>query len=85
MLFMTSKSLLNRSLDPPGTLLINNRYLRMVPRAVVCIVVMCVPIVQNIDTSNFLGILIGLLQPLILWELVASMEKGWKWFEPKDS
>lgn len=81
---MTIKSFLNRSLDRPGTLIIDNRYWRMTPRAAVCVIVMCLPIVHYINTVTFLGIIVGLLQSLILWETVAAMEKGFKWFEPKD-
>ena len=85
LLLMTAKSLLNRSLDTPGTLFVDHRYLRMAPRVVFCIVIMCLPIINDIQTSTFLGIIIGLLQFLILWELIASMEKGFRFFEPKDA
>jgi hypothetical protein len=82
---MTLKALLNRSLDRPGTLLVNNRYLRMAPRAVVCIVAICLPAVNEINTVTFLGSLVGLLQTLAWWEVMAAMESGAKWFEPKES
>jgi hypothetical protein len=82
---MTGKTLLNHSLDPPGTLVVNHRYLRMAPRAVACIVTMCLPIVNGIRTTVFLGIIVGLLQSLILWEFVAAMEEGFQFFEPKDT
>jgi hypothetical protein len=85
LLFMTLKSLLNRSLDRPGTLFVDNRYLRMAPRAMVGIMVMCLPIANDINTAAFLGILVALLQSLILWEMIAAMEKGFQWFEPKDA
>jgi hypothetical protein len=85
LLLMTLKSFLNRSLDRPGTLFINNRYLRMAPRAMVGIAVMCLSIVKYINTVTFLGIILALLQFLILWETVAAMEKGFQWFEPKDA
>jgi hypothetical protein len=84
-LLMTGKALLNKSLDPPRTLVINNRYLRMVPRVMVCIVVMCLPIINDINATAFLGILVALLQSLTLWEYVAAMEKGFQFFEPKDT
>jgi hypothetical protein len=82
---MTLKSLLNRGLDNPGTLLVDSRYIRMAPRAVACVIIMCLPAVNDISPSTFFGIILALLQCLILWEVVASMEKGAKWFEPKDS
>lgn len=82
---MTGKSLLNRSLDPPGTLVINSRYLRMVPRFIVCIVTMCLPIVNDFHTTAFLGVIVSLLQTLTLWEYLAAMEKGFLFFEPKNS
>ena len=54
---MTLKSLLNRCLDTPGTLLVDNRYLRMAPRAVVCVIVICLPAIEDISPYTFLGVL----------------------------
>jgi hypothetical protein len=85
LLLLTVKALLNRSMDPPGTLVIDSRYLRMAPRAIVCIVTMCLPIINDFNTTAFLGTLVGQLQLLILWELVAAMEKGFRFFEPKEA
>jgi hypothetical protein len=85
LLWMTLRSLLNRSLDTPGTLLVDNRYIRMVPRAVVSVIFLCLPVVEDISPYTFLSVIMALLQSLILWELVAGMEKGAKLFEPKDS
>jgi len=84
LLLMTGKALLNRSLDPRETLLVNNRYLRMAPRLAVSVVVICLPIKHNIDTTAFLGIIVGLLQLLISLEYMAGMEKGFPWFEMKN-
>ena len=83
--FMTGIAILNHSLDDPGTLLIDNRYLRMAPRAMVCIVVMCLPLIPHLSAWLFLSILLCLLQPLILWEFIAAMDKGFTFLEPKDS
>jgi hypothetical protein len=85
LVWMTLKSLLHRSLDTPGTLLVDNRYLRMAPRAVVCVIVICLPAIEGISPYTFLGVIVGMLQLLIQWEGVAAMEKGAKLFEPKDS
>jgi hypothetical protein len=82
---MTLRSFLNRSLDTPGTLLVDNRYIRMAPRAVVSVIYLCLPAVEDISPYTFMAVIMALLQSLLLWELVAAMEKGAKLLEPKDS
>ena len=84
LILMTAKALLNRSLDTIGTLVVDHRYLRLAPRVAICVIIMCLPIVKDLDTTTFLGVLVALLQLVIFWELVAGMEKGFKFFEPKD-
>jgi hypothetical protein len=83
--FMTGMALLNHSLDDPGTLLVDNCYFRMAPRAVVCIVVMCLSLIAQLSAWLYLSILVCLLQILILWEFIAAMDKGFMFIEPKDS
>ena len=82
---ITAITLLNRSLDGPQTLWINNRYIRMVPRAVVALVVLLLPLKSDISTTLFLITSTTLLLALMLWEYIASFEKGWHWIEPKDT
>lgn len=81
---ITAKALLNKSLDTPGTLLVNNRYIRMAPRLIVVIVAMCLPIKTGMAVGASMGVLLAMLLPLILWEYIAAMERGSRLIEPKE-
>jgi hypothetical protein len=81
---MTIAVLLNQSLDGPGTLLINNRYIRLVPRILLIVMVMCLPI-TGIKTPWFFFFIMGLMVLVGLWEHVASLDKGCRLFEPKEA
>lgn len=64
-------------------MLLNNRYLRLLPRLCVVIVLptLCL---HDFDTPVVpLGIITGTLYFLVLWEWIASMDKGLRFLEPK--
>lgn len=73
---MTIMALLDKPLDGPGTLRINNRYGRLASRFVFIIVVCTVPIKEHIDPILFLGIASVGLQMVATYEWYASLETG---------
>jgi hypothetical protein len=80
---MTGLALLDESLDPPGTLRINNRYLRLLGRGVYVLVVLLIPIYEDINTEFFLGTCALLMMLLSIWEWITSTDRGGKFVEPK--
>ncbi|KAL6716109.1 hypothetical protein ACLMJK_005675 [Lecanora helva] len=80
---LTKVALLNRSLDGPNTLKINNRYVRVFPRIIAAIVIICLPIDTDMTCITYLGILTAILIPLMTWEWVASLEAGGGLIEPE--
>ena len=69
-------ALLNRSLDPPGTLKIDNRHLRLLPRILLIPILLCLPISKDISILSFLGSVSGLLLVCLQWEWWSSLERG---------
>jgi len=47
---MTGIALLNRPLDPPKTLWINSRLLRLAPRMLGVVVLCCIPLIHGLKT-----------------------------------
>ena len=82
---MTITTLLNRSLDVPGTLLINNRYHRLAPRILLVVVILCLPVAVNSRTFLLFTIIMALTMTVFIWEYIASLEKGARVFEPKEA
>jgi hypothetical protein len=80
---MTAQALLCISRDPPGTLLINNRYIRLSGRLVYIIIILCVPLDPDLDKVLFLGIAGVLLSFLAYWEWVVCLERKGGLVEPK--
>ena len=83
MMSMTGLALLDESLDPPGTLRLNNRYIRLSARVVYVVVILCVPIDESLGAEWFLGICSLLLGLVVTWEWTSSTVKGGGFFEPK--
>ena len=83
-LTMTCLTLLNRPLDPPKTLLVNSRLLRMAPRALVIVVICCLPLPPNMAAGSWIGAATCTLYAEFLWEWIAGLEKNWRFLEPKD-
>lgn len=80
---MTFQALLDKSVDPPGTLMVNNRYVRLAGRAVYVVIIMCVPITREINKVFYLGILGIPLSLVLLWEWITCLERGGGFLEPK--
>jgi hypothetical protein len=80
---MTTQALLCISCDPPGTLLINNRYVRLSGRLVYIVIILCVPLHPDLNKVVFLGTAGVLLSILVLWEWVVCLEKKGGLIEPK--
>jgi hypothetical protein len=80
---MTSIALLNRPLDPPKTLVINSRLLRLAPRLPATIVIICLPLIPNMNGSMWCAGTVCLLYAVFLWEWFGGLEKDWKLVEQK--
>jgi low temperature requirement protein LtrA len=80
---MTGLALLDKSLDEPGSLRINNRYIRLGGRLVYIIVILSVPATTNIDARLFLGIAALMLVVVTSWEWVVCMDRGSAFIEPE--
>lgn len=77
-----SFALLSRPLDGPRSMKIDNRYLRLLLRGFVIAVAACLPLARHFTAIPFLGILVVMLVPCILWEWYASLERGGGILEP---
>ncbi|OAP61237.1 hypothetical protein AYL99_03438 [Fonsecaea erecta] len=82
MLSMTALALLDKSLDEPATLKINNRYIRLSGRAVFIVVIVCVPATPNIGAGLFLGIAACMLLGVTVWEWNVGLDRGGALIEP---
>ena len=72
----TLLALLSRSLDRPGTMKIDNRYIRLSARLIVVAVTMFLPLVRHMVGSVMLAILLALLTGCVLWEGIVCLDKN---------
>ena len=79
---LSAIALLSRSLDKPGTLKITNRYLRLLPRLLLIVVALCLPVKQTMKAIDNLGIVVGCVVVILYWEWYASLDKTGGLFEP---
>ena len=79
---LTLIALLNRSLDSHGTLKVNSRYLRLLPRLITAVIALCLAIDRTLTPYSFLGILTLILLLCLIWEWTASLESGGGFVEP---
>jgi hypothetical protein len=82
-LSMTFQALADKPLDPPGTLVVNNRYVRLSSRMIYIIVVMLAPLKADLTVALFLGIAGVGLSLILWWEWIVSLEQPAKILEPK--
>ena len=75
-------ALMNKSLDDPGSMKVSNRYIRLMPRALVVIIALCLPIADDLTSLSYLGIIVACLMACLLWEWCASLEKSGGLIEP---
>jgi hypothetical protein len=80
---MTAQALLDTSIDPPGTLLINNRYIRLSGRIVYIVVILLLPLHSDLSKFWFLGIAAVCLSLVMYWEWIVCLEKNFGLVEPK--
>ena len=78
----TGIALLSRSLDRKGSLKVNNRYVRLLPRLLVVAIVVCLPIDRKMTGRIFMTIIVSLLLGCLDWEWIVSLERGGGLFEP---
>jgi hypothetical protein len=83
MLSMTVLALLDKSLDEPDKLKVNNRYIRLSMRAVFMVVILCIPITPHLNPQLFLGLAAMMLLIVSLWEWNVSLDRGGALIEPK--
>lgn len=79
---MTCLALLDKSLDEPDILRINNRYIRIGGRLVYIIVILSVPTTRHINPLLFLGIAGLMLSVVTSWEWAVCMDRGSAFVEP---
>lgn len=84
LLCMTLVALLNESVNTKRSLVVNNRYLRLGLRGIVVIVLLLLPIKQDISIGLFLAIIVGMLQVTVWWELITGLERGIRLIEPAE-
>jgi Bacterial low temperature requirement A protein (LtrA) len=83
MLSMMTLALLDQPLDKPGTLRVDNRWIRLAPRATYIIVILCIPTIRHLDSQVFLGIASFMFTILMMWEWSACLERGGGFIEPR--
>ena len=76
-------ALLDTPLDKPGTLRVDNRYIRLAGRVFYIIVILCVPATPSIGVQLFLGIAGCMLVLLMLYEWNTCLEKEGGFIEPR--
>ena len=81
---MTSIALLNRPLDPPKTLVINSRLLRLLPRLPATIFIICLPLLPRMEGGTWCGAAVSVLYGVFMWEWYGGLERDWTFFERKD-
>lgn len=75
---MTCIALLNKSLDPPLTHRVNNRYVRIGMRVVTSVVALVLPVKEDLKKGSFEGIIVLMLSMTMWWEYVAGLDRGAK-------
>lgn len=81
---MTGMAFLDKPMDQPGTLLFNNRYIRLSSRALYVILILTIPLAgENLNKYLFLGCCAVLLIFVETFEWAGSMERGGGLVEPK--
>lgn len=78
---MTFISLLNKPIEAPHKLMVDNRYLRILPRLMIVIIAPCLPL--RLEPQYHIGTLAGLIAAVSIWEYFASWNRDGKFFEPK--
>lgn len=78
---MTFISLLNKPVEAPYKLMIDNRYLRILARFMIVIIAPCLPLA--LEPQYHIGTLAGLISAVSIWEFFASWNRDGKFFEPK--
>ncbi|KAF1985367.1 hypothetical protein K402DRAFT_394710 [Aulographum hederae CBS 113979] len=77
-------SLLNRSFDAKKTLVVNNRYFRLLPRAGAIIALALMWLTEFENPTVLMGWLDLILGLVSFWEWYAGMERGARILEPKE-
>lgn len=68
-------ALSNRPMDAPGSLKINSRDVRLLPRVLLLRIFLCLPLVYKMWALTFLGSISGLLRACLPWEWWSSLER----------
>lgn len=81
-LSLTIIALLSKSLDEPGTCKVQNRYVRLGPRLGLVVVALLLPLHLEMAGSLYLTTVAMLMWAVLIWEWVATLEKGGGLLEP---
>lgn len=76
-------ALASRPVDRAQTLVINNRLIRLAPRALAIVFCALIWLVDFPDPLELLGTLASVMAIVVLWEWHTSLEKDWKWVQTK--
>ncbi|KAI9893596.1 MAG: hypothetical protein M1814_006392 [Vezdaea aestivalis] len=79
---MTGLALLNRPLDGPRTLIVNNRYLRLVMRPVAMAIMLGLSGYDKLSSSSFIGVVLGCLWAVLGYETIVGRIRGGGLWEP---
>ncbi|KAJ9611531.1 hypothetical protein H2200_004715 [Cladophialophora chaetospira] len=82
MFSLTIIALMDKSLDEPGTLKIDNRYIRLSMRIVFMVATLCIPL-AHVSSQLFLGMVAMMLFVVGVWEWNVSLDRGGALIEPK--
>lgn len=80
----TAKDLLNKCLDRPGTLLIDNRYIRLAPRIILACILVCINIGDPLSPQSLISVVMSMIWVVGVWEWISGLEKGARLVEPKN-
>ena len=61
--------------------MVTNRYLRLLPRLVFCLVVFLLPLIHTLKPTGYVGIMAGGIQGVVFAEYFIGMEKGARFLE----
>jgi len=84
-LCMTGEALLNRTLDRPGMLQVNDRYVnvRLIPRVLLVAVVLLLNTGKHLGPMLFLGIVASAQHAVIVAEYIMGLTKEHSWGTPR--
>lgn len=69
-------AILSKSLDGQQVMKVNNRYLRLLPRGLAIVVIVCLPIEKKMEASLYILIVMLVTLVVLVWEFTAGLDYG---------